>query len=137
MPTFNAERAAMILVDALFKGDEQAAFDWGISKRTIQRFRKRLATDEGLASFVASKKTLAEQDWSKEANAAITAAVHYIRRAALKSKPSPEMVHAMAGALKIVSEALAQKRLIDVRTNGVCRADGTEHHALASEFSAN
>ena len=137
MPAFNKERAAMILVDALYKGDEQAAQDWGVTRQTVRNYRRRLNSDTGLYSFFESKKALVEKDWSNEAQDAIRASVHFIRRAALRSKPSPEMVHAIAGALKIVSEAMGQKRLIDVRTAGNHRANGTEYRALASEFSNN
>lgn len=56
MSTFSHDRAAIILVEATYFTDSTVAKNWGITQRTIQRYRQRMAEDETLSSLVAVKK---------------------------------------------------------------------------------
>ncbi|MFC6592392.1 hypothetical protein ACFP81_10575 [Deinococcus lacus] len=60
----NYERAAAILVDAAYLGDEAAAKKWKITVRTIYNYRERLKTDIKLSELFTKKRTAAEGDWA-------------------------------------------------------------------------
>jgi len=62
---FNRERASRILVDAIAFGDRTAAKRWGITEKTIGRYRKRLESDRELSESVRAKGQKADKDWSK------------------------------------------------------------------------
>jgi helix-turn-helix, Psq domain len=61
MTALNKEFAAEAIVDAMFTTDAKASEKYGISTKTLQRYRKRLAEgDPQLSGFVHTKK--AERD---------------------------------------------------------------------------
>lgn len=112
------DRAAAILVDAAYKGDEAAAQEWGVSVRSVERYRARLATDPKLAVTVAEKRALAERDWIDCFPATLGAGADFIERAAKQGDPKdPNMVHAVAGAMKLMAEIMFVKRMLDARLN--------------------
>ena len=113
---YNRDRAAMVLVEAAFYGDAVAAKRAGIHERTIERYRLRLEDDAELSRLVREKKRLFEGDWAAELPAAIRACIAFIVRAAQESNPrDPEVIHAIAGALKIVTDAGFAKAILDVK----------------------
>jgi len=116
VPAFNYDLAATVLVEAAYSGDNVAAQKYGKSVRTIQRWRRRMAEDRHLSSFVAQKKAQAEREWAKELAPAIRAAIEFVQRAAQHMEPAdPEALHAMAGALKILTEVAMTKEVLDAR----------------------
>lgn len=70
----NYERAATILVDAAYLGDEEAAKKWKITVRTIFNYRERLKTDPKLSELFRSKRALAEGNWVGELKRGLTSA---------------------------------------------------------------
>lgn len=50
------ERTAIILAEAVFLGDRRVASKWGVTQRTVQRYRQRLQTDNKLSQIVSVKK---------------------------------------------------------------------------------
>ncbi|WP_272977124.1 hypothetical protein [Deinococcus geothermalis] len=68
----NYERAAAILVDAAYLGDEEAAKKWKITVRTIYNYRERLKTDPKLSDLFRQKRAAAEGDWRSELKRALT-----------------------------------------------------------------
>lgn len=67
----NYERAAAILVDAAYLGDEQAAKKWNITVRTIFNYRERLKTDTKLSELFMRKRRAAEGNWVSELKRAL------------------------------------------------------------------
>ena len=67
----NYERAAAILVDAAYLGDEAAAKKWQVSVRTIKNYRDRLKVDAKLSEFFHRKRGVAEGHWSTELKRAL------------------------------------------------------------------
>lgn len=69
----NYERAAAILVDAAYLGDEEAAKKWKITVRTIFNYRERLKTDVKLSELFRIKRAAAEGSWVSELKRALSA----------------------------------------------------------------
>ena len=59
----NYERAAAILIDAAYLGDEVAAKNWKVSTRTIENYRARLKEDPKLSELFHRKRAVAEVGW--------------------------------------------------------------------------
>lgn len=129
------DKAAAILVDAAYRGDEAAAELWGVSQRTVKRYRARIDTDDQLALAVQEKRQLVEQDWADTLPNTIRAAAEFIERAAKQGNPKdPNMVHAVAGGMKLVAEVYFVKQMLDARFKDG-RHDG-EPRALRPSNSA-
>lgn len=116
MPRFNNELAAIILVESVFFGDKTTAAKYGISTRTIRNYRKRLNEDTQFSASFQEKKERMEREWAHEMPAAIRASIEFLRKAANDAKTDdPDAIHAVAGALKILSEVALTKEIIDAR----------------------
>ena len=116
MGNFKYELASIILVEAVFFGDKTTAAKYGISTRTIRNYRKRLSEDAKFSALFQEKKEHAEQEWAHEMPAAIRASIDFLRKAANSAKTDdPDAIHAVAGALKILSEVAITKQVIDAR----------------------
>lgn len=115
MPAFNYDLAAAILVEAAFNGDQAASEHWGISIRSIQRYRAKLGKDKKLASSVADKKKVFEGRWADNISPAITNGISYLTKAIQEIASTPEGIHAVAGAVKLLSEIEMTKRMLDAR----------------------
>lgn len=72
----NYERAAAILVDAAYLGDEEAAKKWKITVRTIYNYREKLKTDAKLSELFKRKRALAEGSWVSELKRALRTTLH-------------------------------------------------------------
>lgn len=70
----NYERAAAILVDAAYLGDDEAAKKWKINPRTIFNYRERLKTDPKLSELFRKKRAAAEGSWVSELKRGLTSA---------------------------------------------------------------
>lgn len=115
-PTQDLDRIAEVLVTAAYKGDEAAAKQYAISERTVSNYRKKLDTDATLAKLFARKKSLAEKDWAQGLSDAIREGIEFLKRAAKEGNcQDPDMVHSIAGGLKILSEVGMAKQILDAR----------------------
>lgn len=133
MPRTDYDRLATILVEAAYYGDAKTAERWGITDRTIQNYRGRLDNDSELSSFFVLKKQAFENEWANEIPAAIRSALRFIVRAGEEANPKdPEAIHAVAGALKIVTEVELTREIINARLGRYDRADGEEGRQVAA-----
>ena len=132
--TFDREKAAAVLVDAAYRGDEEAARLWGIHQRTVENHRKRLATDTELVALFERKRALAEQGWIDRFPATLGAGADFIERAARQGSPKdPAMVHAVAGAMKLMAEIMFVKQMLDARLNdGIAEQHRTDRPQIAA-----
>lgn len=110
---------ADVLIEAAHTTDVQAAEKYKVSARSIRRWRKELDKDGDLAAIVRLKKEKVEVGWAEEAGATMLDAVKYLRRASVAATVDAEMVYAVAGAFKVLNEALLAKALLDVRLSAV------------------
>lgn len=126
-PNFDRDKAARILCDAVVMGDRAACDKHEISLRSLQRYRQKLDGDPELSQVVAQKREIQDKAWGDEIPAAIASCITYLKGAAQACKSDdPDAVHAVAGALKILSEVSMTKQVIDARLAGQDRQDDNE-----------
>ncbi|MBW4598997.1 MAG: hypothetical protein KME29_05115 [Calothrix sp. FI2-JRJ7] len=114
--SFNYERAAGALVDAIFSGDKAAAEKWDVSTRSIEEWRSRLKEDEELLALFKSKKQAREKSWASEIPDTIQAGLKFVKDATSHSDPAdPEAIKAIVGALKVLMDIDLTKQVLDAR----------------------
>jgi predicted Zn-dependent protease len=140
MQVYDKELVATVFVEALVTTDERACAKYGISLRTLQRWRKKLASDPLVSQYVATKKEAIDAAWADDLGAPIKAAAKLITDAAESAdqvtKRNPEFVRAIAGALKICAEVKLTSKIIDARTVRPDRPQESLPGAGASESDA-
>lgn len=115
-PYLDYDRAAIILVQAAFYGEKQTAKEWGIHPNTITNYRKRLANDQELVEIFNEKKAAFEADWFSEIPGTIKIALNFIKQAAREANhKDPDVIHAVAGAMKIAAEIGLTKEFLDAK----------------------
>ena len=122
------DRKALIVSYAAIHGDEPTSQQFKVSVRSIQRYRREAGESDTLSQSVAHKKDLVIAKWTEGAPSAVTACVAFVARAARDGDHrDPQMVHAIAGAIKILSEAMANREVLDVWI------DDVEHSRVARD----
>ena len=116
---------AAIIAEAAWAGDEATCAKFGISRRTLQRFRRALATDVELALALAAKQEAFEQRWLGEIDVTLGKAIRTIGEIAesvLKdptAKRNPAMLHELTYSAKVLSDVKLAKTIIDARLAGL------------------
>jgi hypothetical protein len=114
--TFSPELISEILITSAYDSDDQASVKYGVSKRSIQRWRIRLDTDPKLAALVARKVRLHEASWADDAPAAIRSCISFIQKASATANPTdPDVIYSVAGALKILVECSTMNTILNSR----------------------
>lgn len=117
----NRELAAAVLIEAVFRSDAESCSKYGISLRTLQNYRRKLHEDPQLAALFATKKALFDRAWADDLVKAMKGAAIFITEAAEtartdeKCKTNPEMIAAMAGALKLCADVHLTSKVLDAR----------------------
>jgi hypothetical protein len=127
------DKIAVVLVEAMYYGDTQTADRWGISTKTIQRYRNQFNDDPygELSRIVQIKKDKFETEWANEIPAAIRAALRFLMRAAEEADhKNPDVIHAIAGGMKIAAEIGLTKDMIDARLGRLDRPNTEENRPL-------
>lgn len=127
------ESVAEILVDSYVSGRtaEQTAKKYGITDRTLRKYRRRLRDDPVLADLFRSKRAKVSEGWAEEVPGAMRASVEFLRKAAEEGDPrDPLMVHSVAGAMKLLSEVSATWKILDARLARTNRPDDAPVGAL-------
>ena len=116
MPAFNNERAAVVLVDAAYMGDKEAAKNHGVTTRSIRNWRERLAEDAHFSAIFREKKNLVDQEWANELPSAIRSAIRFLRESAKESKlGDSRAIAAVTDALKALADVALTRELLDAR----------------------
>lgn len=119
----NKELAATVLIEAAYTTDEKAAARYGISLRTIQRWRSKIQTDPILAGFVATKKRAFDEAWAEEIPVTLRKAMRFLNDAFEKADArNPAIIESVVGAIKIIAEVQMTGRWIDARIGNQDRA---------------
>lgn len=113
---FSYETASAVLIHAIVHGDAKAAAHWGISLRTIQRYRVRLAGDELLSQAVAQKSRAMRASIDDKLELAIVSAVESLADLIKKAEPGEGTIHEVAGALKILVQVQVGMEVMRART---------------------
>jgi hypothetical protein len=111
------ERWATLLVEAVALGDKAACERAGVSTKTLQRARAAVQTDAELSRVVREKKSLSDAQWADELPGAIRATIAWLQGVAAPGivLPDADTIHAMAGALKILTDVGTAHRVLEVR----------------------
>lgn len=125
-PIVDLDRLAMILVEASFFGDRRAAEKWGITARTVHNYRKRLNTDAEFSKLFNLKRQEYQQDWIEDIPATVRNGIQWLSQAFNKLEPTAENVHAITGAIKILTEIGLTKELVDARLGKFSLPERTE-----------
>lgn len=121
MPKFRYDLAAQVLLEALFTTDADACAKYGITDRTLRRFRQRLAEDPKLNNLFETKKRALDEQWADVLPGAMREAVESIREIsiALRADPAarrnPFNLEKLAGALKLCADVYYTGKVIDAR----------------------
>jgi hypothetical protein len=114
--TFNYERAASALVDAIFSGDKAAAEKWDVSTRSIEEWRVRLKEDSELEAQFKIKKKAREKSWAGEIPHTIEEGLKFIKDATKHADPAdPQAINAITSALKVLMDVDLTKQVLDAR----------------------
>ena len=102
----NYEKAAAILVESDFFGDDEVATRWGVTTRTIRNYRMRLVEDPQLSSLFQIKRQLFAASWVDDASKTLKIALDELskRVRTAQCEEDAKVIHAIAGAAKIVGE---------------------------------
>lgn len=106
MPNPSVDRMALAIAQADYLGDAACCQRFGISSRTLQRWRYRSKRDPALAASVSDKKRMLLETWQVEAIAPLkTAFEELARRMPLaESEADAKVIYAIAGVCKILGE---------------------------------
>jgi hypothetical protein len=118
MAQYSDDMIARILVEAAYNGDEPTCHKYGISDRTLRRWKASLSENVQLSENVRLKKAEMDRNWADDAPLTIKAGMEFIAKAAQEGNAkNPDMVHAVAGGIKIVSEIMAVREYLDAKLN--------------------
>lgn len=112
---------AVILAEAAWIGDDSACDKYGITKRTLQRIRRRSGTDVALMQALEVKKRAFERRWLEDLDGTIGAAIRTVRVCAEevakdpRSAKNPAIIKELAGAVKLLADVKLANRVIDAR----------------------
>lgn len=121
----NVDRATSVLVEAVYFGDKEAARRYDLSIRTIDNYRRRVNTDKDFAQLFKQKKAEFERNWADEIPAAIRAGTRFLLKSFQEADHTDAtVIHAVAGAMKILTEIGLAKEIIDVRLGEYSRQNG-------------
>lgn len=123
---FTEDQIAQILVEMTFLGDKETADKYRISGETLRRWSKQAEINPQLLKLMEIKKRAFQRRWVDEAGAFIGQAFTYLHQAAQTRNQSPELIHAIAGALKIASEIVTIREVLDARLSGQDRENASE-----------
>jgi hypothetical protein len=116
MPTFNQDRAAKALVDAILMGDQEAAKKYGVSLRTIENWRSRLDTDESFAAFFQDLRQAKDENWAVELPAALSSCINFLKEAGqLANRTDPDAIAAISSAADTLADIAMTQKVVDER----------------------
>lgn len=131
MSKFNADFAATVLLEAAFTTDKAVCVKYGITDRTLRNYRQRLAADANFSAIFHTKKESVDKAWADELGTALRKGIRLIAECAdgfgqdeQMYKRNPELIAAIAGAVKICAEVYYTGKVIDARLAGQDRSAG-------------
>ena len=103
---FKRDRAVCIIAESEFFGIEQTAKRWGLSERTVWRYRSKVANDQQLAQLVNEKKAELHSQWSNDTSQTLIIALRELRQRMPSAATTEycELIKSIAGVAKIAGE---------------------------------
>jgi hypothetical protein len=134
---YKPEAQILILLEACYSNDSVVAEKYSIDRRTLSNWRKKLVEDDKLSQEFSLKKEEFEATWIDSMRASIMSGAKFLQRAANEAEEetlrNPEMVRAIAGAIKICSDVILTGGMINARIANFARENKSE----AGQDSAN
>lgn len=121
MKASSYEFASTVLLSAMYATDKEAAEKHAIHVRSIANYRKALREDETFAEYFKHKKQAFDVVWAERLPGALNDGVEFIAQAARRaakdplSYRNPALIHAIAGATKLLAEVHYTGKLINAR----------------------
>lgn len=118
---YNQEFAATVLIAAVYTSDAVACQQYGVTERTLQRYRKRLSEDPKLSELVATKKALLDKEWAQDFIAPLKRGAQFIAeafeacRADPQYKKNPVVIQAVAEAVRLCADVVLTNKAIDAQ----------------------
>lgn len=142
MSPHELDRAATMLAETTMPGkrcrDSEVAKKYGMSRRTVVRYRAALGENAELARLVAEKLRLLEAQWLADVPKALLAAVDFLTRAASEGDvKNPDMVEAVATAFQKLVDAKAVNDMIHARIAGAAQAPRSADRPVVAGGSAS
>lgn len=130
------EHRVKVVLEAVQAGDEAVMRKYRIHERTLRRWKTEvLASDDPKLSDVVRRKRAAQDvAWASRIPAAMSACLAFLERAATAaSAENPDVIHAIAGAMKMIAETDNTYRFIDARIRGQDGANGAPARPVPAE----
>lgn len=121
-------RSRAILEAAVPGSDQAVCQKYGINARTLRRWKQgvKTGTDRELTEAVRAKRQAQDKAWAEKIPEALASCLDFIKRAAEEASPSdPEVIHAIAGAMKMIAETDGTYRYIDARVSRQAGGNGS------------
>ena len=97
-------------------GCQRAADKLGISYESVKKYRRYFAENPTLQPLVQEKRSALEREWVANLTGAIESGIDFLQRASDQADPKdPDAIHAIAGAVKILTEVGMNRRILDAR----------------------
>ena len=118
---YNRDLAAAVLIAAVYTSDAEACTKYGVSLRTLQNHRKRLATDDVLAEVFATRKALLDKTWAEDFIVPLKKGAQFLAEAfeAVRNDPTyqknPMVITAVAEALRLCGDVFLTSKAIDAQ----------------------
>ena len=132
------ELVATVLVEALYTTDDIACARYDISTQSLRRYRRTLPDDLELSAIVATKKLAFDREWAADFPVMLKKGAQVLNecfdavRGDEKAKKDPQVIAALAGAMKLAADIHLTGRVIDARLADSDRqTDGLSRQASA------
>ena len=138
-PTLDREKAARILALADQAGDVEAAKHFGVSTKSISRYRARVLTDPELSRLVAEKKRefeAASSGWAEDAAGFMSRAIRKLDTLVAQAPALPGSIREVAGAIKIVGELDITRKVLSDGEQPGADSEGAEPPAASGQPAA-
>jgi hypothetical protein len=114
--SFNYDRAAKVLCDAAAMGDRACSEKWGVTTKTIKRYRSRLNCDPLMSQFVQQYRKLQNEHWVDQIPAAIVTGLHFLSTSFDSLQPGDaKTLIAVTKAVQVLGELLLTFQALDDR----------------------
>jgi len=132
----NDSKIALILVQAMFYGDKAAANDWGISRRTVDNYRRKLTTDAELVKLFNITRDEFCKNWLEDAPIAIRTAIKWITDSLPRLEANLDNLEAVNNTIKTLVEVQLTKDTFDVRLAEYYQQQSEQVGQVASESAS-
>lgn len=118
---FNYDFAATVLIGAIYVSDAEACAKYGISVRSLQNYRKRLASDAKLADIFATKKAELDKEWAQEFIVPLRKGAQFLLEAFESCRSdkqyikNPVVIQAVAEAVRLCADVVLTSKAIDAQ----------------------